>query len=329
MAESKPLRFRVTPHIVEDLGLNLYTDLPKVLVEFVANAYDADSADAYIQMDFEKIKEARQKVFAEWSKKKNETDGKDDELKPLSNWTLPENISITIFDRGHGMSRDDLSNKFLIAGRRRREEEKKYRTDGGRLLMGRKGLGKLAGFGIAHLVTIISKPKGGKLTKIVLDYDQIRYHKSTSDGVPVSELPITKDDDIGVCGTKVILSRLVYEPMKSRDQTIAHQIADHFAFIKQSDFSVYMNDEQIKPLKRTFKFAYPNPDLPSERLIKGHIDAEEGGKLEFEYRFRFTGSKEHLTGSQQGVRVYAHKRLASAPSLLDLHTGIHGFRWTH
>jgi hypothetical protein len=37
------LKFRVAAHIVEDLGLNLYTDLPRVLVEYVANAHDADS----------------------------------------------------------------------------------------------------------------------------------------------------------------------------------------------------------------------------------------------------------------------------------------------
>ena len=48
-----PLKFIVAPHIVQDLGLNLYTSLPRVLVEFVANAYDADSKHAKIQFDQE------------------------------------------------------------------------------------------------------------------------------------------------------------------------------------------------------------------------------------------------------------------------------------
>lgn len=43
---TNPLMFKVAPHIVEDLGLNLYTTLPRVLVEFIANAYDADSASS-------------------------------------------------------------------------------------------------------------------------------------------------------------------------------------------------------------------------------------------------------------------------------------------
>jgi len=48
---AKPLRFVVAPHIVQDLGLNLYTSLPRALVEFVSNSYDADSPLASIEMD--------------------------------------------------------------------------------------------------------------------------------------------------------------------------------------------------------------------------------------------------------------------------------------
>ncbi len=50
MAEKQPLKFKVVPHIVEDLGLNLYTMLPCVLVEYVANAYDADAPSAAIRL---------------------------------------------------------------------------------------------------------------------------------------------------------------------------------------------------------------------------------------------------------------------------------------
>jgi hypothetical protein len=55
MADEPALKFKVAPHIVEDLGLNLYTTLPRVLVEFVANAYDAVSPFARIQYDVAQI----------------------------------------------------------------------------------------------------------------------------------------------------------------------------------------------------------------------------------------------------------------------------------
>jgi len=40
---AEPLKFKCSATLLQDLGLNLYTSLGKVLVEFVANAYDADS----------------------------------------------------------------------------------------------------------------------------------------------------------------------------------------------------------------------------------------------------------------------------------------------
>ena len=48
---TSPLKFVVAPHIVQDLGLNLYTTVAKVLVEFVANAYDADAKSVTVHLD--------------------------------------------------------------------------------------------------------------------------------------------------------------------------------------------------------------------------------------------------------------------------------------
>ena len=55
MPENNFLKLEVAPHIVQDLGLNLYTSLPRVLVEFIANAHDADSPFAKINIDVSRI----------------------------------------------------------------------------------------------------------------------------------------------------------------------------------------------------------------------------------------------------------------------------------
>ena len=168
----EPLKFIVAPHIVQDLGLNLYTSLPRVLVEFVANAYDADSPYAKISLDVDKIEEQRKIIKKEWDCEVAKKQGVD--VIPLAERTLPEDIEIIVSDAGHGMSRTDFQEKFLVAGRRRREEEKSTRTPGGRILMGRKGLGKLAGFGVAQVVTIISQAKGqDHATEVKLDYAEL------------------------------------------------------------------------------------------------------------------------------------------------------------
>ena len=59
------LPFRVDPHMLEDLGLNLYSNLPRVLVEFIANAYDADASRAAILMDFGQISHFRTEMRRE------------------------------------------------------------------------------------------------------------------------------------------------------------------------------------------------------------------------------------------------------------------------
>jgi len=37
---AEPLKFKIAAHLLQDLGLNLYTSLGKCWVEFVANAYE-------------------------------------------------------------------------------------------------------------------------------------------------------------------------------------------------------------------------------------------------------------------------------------------------
>src|SRR5690606_3062220 len=79
-----PLKFKVAPHIVEDLGLNLYTSLPRVLVEFVANAYDADSPYATIRFDKAAIDQARKRLRTEYEGEKLQKEGTREFVAPLA-----------------------------------------------------------------------------------------------------------------------------------------------------------------------------------------------------------------------------------------------------
>jgi hypothetical protein len=319
------LRFIVAPHIVQDLGLNLYTNLPRVLVEFIANSYDADAKCAKIIMDKTQIEKAREVLKKEWEleKVKNPSDTR------LAELTLPDSVKIIIEDSGHGMSRNDLQTKFLVAGRRRREEEnQKGCSPGNRVLMGRKGLGKLAGFGVAQHVMVISKIESeSHATSISLDYKELIKVTNTNE-IPISEDRLADGAGLGASGTRIILSRLLYEPMKSKLETIEHQAADHFAQIDPTDFRIELNGKAIEPTQRKHVFAWPQPEKPVSELIKSEYTTEDGRKFQFEYRLRFTEDRASLIGKDRGVRVYAHKRLAAAPSLLDADTNMHGFRMT-
>ena len=100
------------PKVIEHLGVRMYSTIPPVLGELIANAYDADATKVEIML-YDK-----------------------------------EEKKIVIRDDGLGMSFDDINEKFLVIGRNRREGGDT--TLGGRKVIGKKGLGKLSFFGIVQ-----------------------------------------------------------------------------------------------------------------------------------------------------------------------------------
>jgi hypothetical protein len=327
--ELPPLRFQVAPHLVEDLGLNLYTSLPRVLVEYIANAFDADAKSMQITLDKTRINSERKILRARWEQAKAEAEAKKDPIPRLADMTLPAEVTISLLDDGHGMSRDDLANKFLIAGRRRRgPKSDDVRTPSGRIVMGRKGLGKLAGFGVAKIITLRTRAKGEPhATEIRLRYDTL-IQGTNSDSIPIEEKRLDDPGNLKENGTEVILSELLYEPMGALLSTIESRAADHFAQIDPADFKIEMNGELIAPSVREHAYAWPEPDRPIPEFVEKEYEIEDGRKFKYQYRLRFVADRQALTAKERGIRVYAHKRLAGATSLLEADTNMHGFRMT-
>ncbi len=316
--------------MLEDLGLNLYSSLPRVLVEFIANGYDADASLVRVGIDFAVVKSHRDAMRAEWRRELREAEGRCEDLEPLDERLLPEDVVISVQDDGHGMSIEELKDKFLVAGRRRRLEERTANSAGGRALMGRKGVGKLAGFGVARRVEVVTKVKRQVYAHgIRLDFDDMMGLRDTGEvKVPTFELP--DHGGLGEQGTRVTLSKLVHESVKSQEGTVRRRIGDHFILIDQEDFAVHLNNVAADPTLRRHAYAWPEPDdLSLDALVDHQISAEEAGRsVAFSYRLRFVEDRAALMASQRGIRVYAHKRLAAAPSLLHADTNMHGFRMT-
>lgn len=115
MSESHPFEMTISLDVLRHLGIGLYSNIPAVLSELVANAWDADATCVHITLD-------------------------------------TETPRIEVRDDGHGMSLDDINKKFLTVGYQRRK--KHAETPGQRQAMGRKGIGKLAAFSIADTVEV-------------------------------------------------------------------------------------------------------------------------------------------------------------------------------
>lgn len=124
-AAAKPFKLEFSNRVIEHLGIKLYQNKPtNVVAEFLSNCWDADANTVQIELTAHGV------------------DG---------------HPTIVITDDGRGMTRDELTDEFLIIGRNRRSSPKEL-TPAGRTPMGRKGIGKLAGFGIAGTVDVVSTP---------------------------------------------------------------------------------------------------------------------------------------------------------------------------
>ena len=189
--------------------------------------------------------------------------------------------------------------------------------------MGRKELGKLAGFGVAKRVTITSRrEEDNYATRVILDFDElVRCPSKGRIPVPTKTL----NANLPRAGTEIALSRLVFEPVKSRRNTIESALAKHFRYVGAEDFQIRVNGDTIPPLEPDYAYEWPFPAEHPGQLVEQEIQAGNQ-RRKINYRIRFT--EKSLPARQRGVRIYASGRLASASDLLDMQTGMHGFRLT-
>lgn len=168
-----PFELRFDPLTIKHLGVRMYSTLPPALAEIISNAYDADANKVTIML--------------------SEENGKPKEIK--------------IEDDGKGLSLDEINSKFLVIGRNRRDDEGdipsvKY----SRLPTGKKGLGKLALFGLAKTITILTK-QNGKQNEFVLDWDDLNAAKGKYHPTPTRIDEATEAVD----GTVITLTNLKRE----------------------------------------------------------------------------------------------------------------------
>ena len=104
------------------LGKNMYSSAWNALSELVANGLDANAEKIYLFLDM----------------------------------TDKEHSRIEIIDSGSGMSYEDLAHKYAWIGRNKRADES-LSDEEKMLMMGRKGVGKLAAFYLSNYINILTK----------------------------------------------------------------------------------------------------------------------------------------------------------------------------
>ena len=150
-------------NVLNHLGLNLYSNVPAVLAELIANAWDADASRVDVSV-------------------KEQGEGK----------------RIIIQDNGCGMNDKDLQEKYLTVGYQRRSPGSGDHTpDKGRPVMGRKGIGKLSVLSIARKVYVYTKKEDTAPLAIELDVEKIQEAIETKQKYHPPVINVPGDIDLG------------------------------------------------------------------------------------------------------------------------------------
>lgn len=276
-----PLELRFDPHTVEHLGSQMYSRLPNAVAELIANAYDADASKAIIQ---------------------------------IIGSTAGDQI-IQVHDDGHGMNRWDLQDKYLRIGRNRRGEsanDEGFSEAGRRQVSGKKGIGKLALFGIGDKVLVqTTRSESTRQFEVELD-----YRKMLAGGSDIYRPTLTVVDvDTNLHGTTIRLSGLRRTSLVNAEN-LANSLSRLFNYSEQGAdrFSVSVisanresfavdRSRRINAIDAEHTWHIPR-DLPEE-VADNVRDFDVSGTI--------VSSVPTLPESQRGVTTFVRGRLANEP----------------
>lgn len=226
MNNSSKYQMTINFNILNHLGINLYSNIPAVLSEIVANSWDADATEVDIDIEM-------------------------------------ENGKITITDNGDGMDHADINDRYLMVGYQRRKRLENRKTEAGRNVMGRKGIGKLSLFSIAKIIRVetIKPVEKNKFEKngFEMRVDAIENHINKNEKrpydkqIPYAPVALSEDDlTLNKKGTRIILTGLKKKVIQTSVTALQKRLARRFSIIGTEDFDVKINGKSVTVMDRDY-----------------------------------------------------------------------------
>lgn len=200
-------------NVLNHLGIKLYSNIPSVLSEVVANAWDADAENVEIVI-------------------------KDDH--------------IVISDDGHGMTAQEINDRYLNVGFERRDVPELQKTPKHkRNVMGRKGIGKLSLFSIAKTIEVQTRKKG-VVAGFRMNLDDIKSEIKDKSGTyhptALKSAQLTLKSD----GTSIKITELT-KIINNQDSHLRKRLARRFSVISdKNQFSVKVNNTKVQVTDRDY-----------------------------------------------------------------------------
>jgi len=248
---------------------------------------------------------------------------------------LEPNSELIVKDDGYGMTFNECQDRFLNVGWCRRGSNPDEKTQcKKRPVLGRKGIGKFAGFGIAEAIKIetISKATGEKTT-FEMDINTLRsdtYVVSDGRGITVLEYLPPDEARKGEHGTTVTLKQLKIGRRPSPDQFSRSMSRRFLLHQRVQDFKILINkdplpeDEALMDLEYIFPRDYRDNEKPDGLLVENGwgIEVLSNGRT---IRWRISFYRDPIEEDElRGVAVFSRGKLAQNPFFFNLSGGLGG-----
>ena len=302
MAATEKYVLRFSHKIIEHLGIKLYQNKPtNVIAELVSNAWDAEAKNVWIGI------------------------GRSGDVP-----------YVVAMDDGFGMSPEVIQKSYLVIGKPKRpkDEPAEKSPNMQRYLMGRKGIGKLAPFGIAgkiHIISVTVDEGTQRVTWLAMDLAKMREleeieedvnvyepetycsNASTADFLAIADEKKKKSTMSGFLqklnggtGTMIVMTRLSTKRI-IKPEAIRESMGRRFTVtLLRDDFNVFVDDVRIteKEALPEFAFTIGSPSAPNTDSITA-----SGRQFPVKFWAGFVGAAQ-WPQDQAGVGVYTHGKLA-------------------
>lgn len=220
---------------------------------------------------------------------------------PESHEYDPTRSTITITDDGTGMSAQQVQDEYLVVGRNRRQKS------GGtgarsRPVMGKKGIGKLAGFGLASEMQITTW-RDDQSTTLALDIDQLKREDGTAGDVVIKgAVAGTPNWARSSAGTRLVLRTLKHKSPVDEDK-LREALARRFSRTIRGAMKILVNGVEV---------GEPSLEIDERFPATGYYAATLSDGSEVRYYYAFT--KETIKSAElRGFTIYVRGKTAQAP----------------
>jgi hypothetical protein len=284
---TRQYKMTVAGQLFKHLGLQMYSGAVPAISELISNAYDAMAKNVWITIP--------------------------------TGHAIQQTDQIVVKDDGWGMTFDDCNSHYLMVGRNRRtgagEWTQPYNGLPRRKVQGRKGIGKLAGFGIAERIDIRTV-KGKVISHFALDFNDLTNSSDFADLQGYSPEP-SEDDGVKTNqkpGTTITLTQL--KITRSIDEDEFKRGLARRLLILDKNFAVHVNDRVVSRQEIPFQFRFPAKPGAWEAA-----DLENGQQIQWWAGF----CKDTIADEvQRGFVVYVRGKLGQTPWFFDLSGGVWG-----